>query len=221
LADNELMLVLDYNSRLPVRESVPNASVQAQGGGRLVMYHETAATRFLRCHAKNLAHRLAIQQHDAQVLVNLDADNLLTPQYLTTLRRHNFALAPVLAPYMHCDGCRGRTAISATAFKALGGYDEAMIYGYGYEEIDLEARAIASKIKLNRVQLNAATGCLPNTDAARAASQMSGFSIRDSNVTHRHISEANIRRRQLQSTFHPGATVQAADGSTILIQPDT
>ncbi len=120
-----------------------------------IRYARTEQTEFHHSHAKNIAHRLA----EGDVLVNLDADNVMGEGYASWLQ-HKFAedtdlisrrnvTQYVLAKKLYhkeIDGTCGRIAISKDRFYQLHGYNEGM-KGWGGEDEELEARALDLGLK--------------------------------------------------------------------------
>jgi hypothetical protein len=119
---------------------------------------------------KNAAHIFAAQEVQKQgiaaenvLLVNLDADNIMPPEYVEQLlagfqaetqRVIMAGLSPKLVPLRPilgrsaAGGLTGRIGISLPDFARLGGYDEEpKTYGTGYQDIDLLLRAKAMILK--------------------------------------------------------------------------
>ena len=76
------ILLLDYNSDDHLLEYVRAHHARDLASGRLVVYSYREPGPFRMSHAKNLAHRLAIEE-GADVLVNMDADNWAAPGFAT------------------------------------------------------------------------------------------------------------------------------------------
>ncbi len=91
-------------------------------------------------HLKNMAH----QHATGEILVSLDADNIIGPRYCERL----FEVLTDDFTFSHfwsgdwADGTCGRLAYTRTAFDRLGGYDEAL-GPVGNDDLDLRDRAIA------------------------------------------------------------------------------
>ena len=93
-------------------------------------------------HAKNLAHKLAF----GDILINLDADNMLTQSYIDELLNVFEGLEgnnSVLCSNYN-SSITGRIALPREMFFALKGYDEAFLH-YGYEDIDLIESNLVTK----------------------------------------------------------------------------
>jgi len=117
------------------------AEIEAQ---RLRLFRVTGRTIYHCTHAKNVTHIRA----RGKILVNADADNFIDRAYLDKcaewFRDPNVQLvhpAPWDSRTASC-GMFGRIAIRRSAYRALGGYDEALI-GWGGDDYDLVNRAVA------------------------------------------------------------------------------
>jgi hypothetical protein len=105
----------------------------------VVYYSVTGHRHFHHAHAKNIAHRLA----RGEIVCNLDADNFTGfgfAQYLIDAFSSGKSIM-VRSPG-GLNGTFGRIAMRKMDFEAIGGYDERMDYGWGYEDTDLIKRAI-------------------------------------------------------------------------------
>lgn len=138
LGEGEELVILDYGSETPigplVRES-PRPGIESFRLPRTPLYRSS--------HAKNVAHRCAT----GDFLVNLDADNLLTADYLSWLRGTVRESGPCLVFTEAWGGGGGRIGVSRGVFVTLGGYDE-RIDGWGYDDNDLVERARGLGCKL-------------------------------------------------------------------------
>lgn len=143
LSDFEFVLV-NYHSPDDLDRWV-EVSLDAEISTGLVKYVRTdKPTHFHHAHAKNIAHRHATKD----IVVNLDADNFLsifylyalgtlTPKHFLTVRYSKFYLP----------GTIGRLALFRKDFLALGGYDEKLNQGWGFEDDDLLYRSLAFGLK--------------------------------------------------------------------------
>ncbi len=110
----------------------------------LVFYSASGFQHFNFAHAKNIAHRLA----RGEIVCNLDADNftgLGFAEYLMDV----FSTCERLmmrAPRL-IKGTNGRIALRKSDFEAIGGYDERMELGWGFEDDDLIRRGTMAGIK--------------------------------------------------------------------------
>ena len=95
--------------------------------------------------AKNTACRAAIDLHPAtplsqKFLVNLDADNIMCPEFLQAVRAETDAKK--LITVLGADaGVSGRNVVSAEMWLHVGGYNQ-MLRGMGYQDIDFYARVV-------------------------------------------------------------------------------
>ncbi|MCP4242714.1 MAG: hypothetical protein GY772_19330, partial [bacterium] len=100
---------------------------------------------------KNTAHAMALEgasssglEFEKLVLVNLDADNLISPKFLQTLAS-GVTMYGAKTRYLmilwkgSSSGVGGRIAYTAAAFAECGGYDEALLPS-GYQDFDLRDR---------------------------------------------------------------------------------
>lgn len=100
--------------------------------GRLVLYSMRGSGSFKMSHSKNLAHRCALLEN-ADVVVNLDADNFTGPGFADYLNEHFtrtagdpqeiFMWSRMIKGEME-KGISGRMAVTKNAFLISGGYDE-------------------------------------------------------------------------------------------------
>ncbi len=149
---NVEFVILDYDCPKGTAEWVKSTFPDEIHSGRIRVARHEPAPDFKMSHAKNMAHRLAT----GDILVNLDADNLLTPGTAEWLNREfhkNFnvivrpsRLATALLNHsglLECAGLYGRIAMSGEMFKKVRGYNEERYNGYGGDDEDI----------LNRVRL--------------------------------------------------------------------
>ena len=141
-----------------VRENFP----RSMSAGHL-KYARTEAEAWNVGHAKNIAHRLA----DGEIVVNLDADNLLLPGYVDLIARFCGKRTVFSGGYStesKDGGTHGRVAMHRNRFDALGGYREG--FGYGPEDHDLVVRAVMSgmeQVATPQLYLQ----CVPHSGALR------------------------------------------------------
>ena len=130
---NSIFVLLDYGDTTGLADYVQNCFKENLTSGKLVYYrHE--AVKFKMAHAKNMAHRAALRE-GADVMVNLDADNLTgngfdwfldeaftrtagDPQEIFFWSRMNWGEKQMPR------GISGRIAVTRNAFLVTGGYDE-------------------------------------------------------------------------------------------------
>jgi hypothetical protein len=154
LADNPdaKFILLDYNSPDDLASYVQANHARDLECGRLVYYSHLAVGPFKMAHAKNLAHRLAMRE-GADILVNLDADNLTGPRFADYVQRmfnqatydramfscpHIFLWARMVQGKMK-RGVSGRIAMTSCAFLLAGGYDERYA-DWGPDDKDMNVR---------------------------------------------------------------------------------
>lgn len=105
--------------------------------GRLNYFRADGFTHFRMAHAKNVAHRLA----QGEIVCNLDADNFLGAGFAEFLMETFTAGERVYVRSPISKGTHGRIAFRKSDFEALGGYDERMNQGWGFEDQDMIRRA--------------------------------------------------------------------------------
>jgi len=143
--DDVEFVVLDYGSTDGLEEWIYNDMQSHINTGKLKFKRTDKPKYFRPPHAKNIAHKMG----NGAILVNLDADNIVTKEYMQKLREvfnggYNF-MASKSEP-KHWNGAFGRIAIKRWWFYHMGGYNEEF-EGYGYEDDDLIMRARAIGIK--------------------------------------------------------------------------
>jgi hypothetical protein len=119
---------------------------------------------------KNAAHMFALYAGSTvgetpYMLVNLDCDNLLTPEHISKcvhfMRTAREASAPsgtaagpsMIWPFFRSNcvggpGTTGRMGVLARDFLEMGGYDEEMAEPTGYQDVDLQNRWVKSQAAL-------------------------------------------------------------------------
>lgn len=145
LADNpsSVFVVLDYNTEDDLLEYLWSAHRDFLESGRLVVYHYFDAPKFRMAHAKNMAHRLGIRE-GADVLVNLDADNMTGPGFEGFIvdklagRGDAFLWSSMVKGVM-TRGINGRIAVTRQQFLRAGGYDQ-KFDAWGSDDKDFNIR---------------------------------------------------------------------------------
>ncbi|HEY1171032.1 MAG TPA: glycosyltransferase [Verrucomicrobiae bacterium] len=138
MPDVEFCLV-NYNSQDGMDAWVKTELGEQLKSGRLRYVHTMKPKQFKMGVAKNMAHVLGT----GMFLVNVDADNFLTPEYVQALRSEIAAGGEVIhfpSDDRAWGGGFGRVAVRADLFRAVGGYDEEHS-GWGAEDWDLVQRA--------------------------------------------------------------------------------
>ncbi len=126
-------VLLDYNSDDGLEEYVHTRHKKHIKSGLLSFYRTAEPVEFIHSHAKNCAHRLA----KGDVVVNLDSDNIINEAYLDNV----VTIRP--GELINTRGelnLTGRIALFKDQFEMMGGYDEQMVYGWGWEDEDLIIR---------------------------------------------------------------------------------
>lgn len=126
-----VFVLLDYGSDDGLADYILGNHLADLASGKLV-YYRTEAERFKMAHAKNVSHRCGILE-GADVLVNLDADNLTGEgfaDYVDHLFERTksdpqeiFLWSRMIKGKMP-RGIGGRIAVTRNAFLIAGGYDE-------------------------------------------------------------------------------------------------
>ena len=100
--------------------------------------------------AKNISHKMA----SGDILINLDADNIVTTQYhkliYKSFKNGADLVWPGISKYSVGGGI-GRIAIKKDIFLNLGGYDEEIV-GWGYEDMDLLERVRCSGYNVTTIR---------------------------------------------------------------------
>jgi Sulfotransferase domain/N-terminal domain of galactosyltransferase len=144
LADNpkSKFVVLNYGTEDDLLDYLFTQHAADIIKGRLRPYSHFDAPIFRMAHAKNMAHRCGILE-GADVLVNLDADNLTGPGFEDFIRQNmrptRFLWANMIKGEMP-RGISGRMVITKGAFLKSGGYDEAKFNGWGSDDKDFNIR---------------------------------------------------------------------------------
>jgi len=156
---NQSLLLLNYNSNDGLDEWIKENFMDEIQNGRL-KYHYTKESKYFNAsHAKNCIHRLA----DADILVNLDADNFLAKEFIDYII--GIFAENINSVFQGCErDTMGRIAMSRENFYKLGGYDESFC-GYGEEDHDLVGRS--KKIGCEIRMLGGICGFIEHSDDMR------------------------------------------------------
>jgi radical SAM protein with 4Fe4S-binding SPASM domain len=165
-------VILDYNSPDGMGEWVQAELAEHLRSGRLVYYRYDDAQFFSYSHSRNMAARLC----SADIICNVDADNLTGPGYATYVDRQMQDKDLLVG----CDledgvfttipndfGFTGRMAVRRELFLETGGYDEDMI-AWGYEDLDLYNRLERRGLRCAPIDRRFLTA-LPHDDKERIA----------------------------------------------------
>lgn len=160
---------------------------------RLAYYRYDGAVRFHHSHAKNLAHRLA----RGNIVCNVDADNFIGSGFGCYLAKEfNSQNGVFLRGGRPNEESGGRIAFLKTDFCKLGGYDESMNSGWGYEDWDLITRAKLSNLKEVFIYDPTFLKFITHGDSERV--RLSREKIKsDSDNEHRRISFLSVTRGKL------------------------
>lgn len=141
----------------------------------------------------NAAHRMG----RGDILVTLDCDNVIGPQFCDAARQHATADSFMWAwDGDHHSGTCGRFAFDRKVFWLLGGYDE-QLEPIGYQDLDLGARARAAGFDRHWIKRPEVIGlALPNSrdDTCRPLGLRS---YQVMNATNYHRSQRNIAEGRL------------------------
>jgi N-terminal domain of galactosyltransferase len=137
-------VILDYSSPDGLGSWAEAELKEHLSSGRVTYYSVTGFKYFHHAHAKNIAHRLA----HGKIVCNLDADNFTGFGFAEYLIRmfSNSERILVRSP-KGINGPYGRIALRKIDFETIGGYDERMEFGWGFEDDDLIRRAVMSGIE--------------------------------------------------------------------------
>jgi hypothetical protein len=136
-------ILLDYSSRDPLEDWAETNLGDAIASEQLTYYRADGFNVFRMAHAKNIAHKLAA----GSIVCNLDADNFLGDGFAEFLLETFQKPEPLFVRSPISRGTHGRIAFKKTDFEALGGYDERMSHGWGFEDQDIIRRACLSGLR--------------------------------------------------------------------------
>lgn len=148
----------------------------------------------------NAVHRLAT----GDVLVTLDADNAIGPEFCTEIARSVSGQCFVWATDGDWGGGTiGRVAFDRDAFWQLGGYDESL-GPIGYQDVDLMERAKAAGLQMRYFGRPAVVGhAIRNTKADTASGLgMTAEEYHRVNLANRLASKANIAAGRLVANLN-------------------
>jgi hypothetical protein len=133
-------VLVNYSSPDGLDDWVRSECEEALASGRLTYFCVNGCRLFRVGHAKNVAHRIA----RGDIVCNLDADNFLGPGFAENVREtlRDARRTVLRAPFIR--SAAGRIALWKEDFAHLGGYDERMGLGWGYDDRDLVVRALVA-----------------------------------------------------------------------------
>jgi len=179
-------LILDYDSPDDLQAWV-HRELKSQIEAGIVTYLRLEGyPAFSMPHSRNVAFRAA----RGDILCNVDADNFIGPGFVSFLRRF-FAQHPegFLRPHGP-PGTNGRIACRRNQFMEIGGYDEKMGDGWGYEDVDFAARLSAAGFK-GKPMPGRYLSAIPHSDSMRLEFQTVKMK-EGCNREHRRLSKKNI-----------------------------
>lgn len=132
--DDIEFVLLNYNSKDDMHEWV-HEKILPEFSDRVKYYRTTEPEYYDFSHAKNASHLLAT----GNVLCQLDADAEMPQKFIPFLfdafgKNRSIVVSRKIGP-------GGQIAISKKNFIRLGGYDESLIYGWGWDDKDFVKRA--------------------------------------------------------------------------------
>lgn len=143
--DNCIFIVVNYNScEDDLYESLKLHHRADVESGRLVIYNVKHVDRFKMAHAKNVAHRAALRE-GAEILCNLDADNLTNHGFATWIAQQykekgkSIYLWGKMVKGVLPRGISGRIVVTKEEFIHVGGYDE-QYADWGRDDKDFNER---------------------------------------------------------------------------------
>lgn len=191
--DNSEFLILDYGSKDGIRDwfvETKRAYPDLMRNVRLFAITDPV-TYFNVSAAKNTCHSLA----SGDVIINLDADNLLLHEYdrlviREVYEKQNRFLAPPNNSFY------GKIACRREDFFASGGYNERLSYGMSYEDTDLVERL--EGLGITRCELPENFKCrIDHTEAVKLANVPNKNMEQGMNI-HHDIMRQGIHWRRLE-----------------------
>jgi predicted glycosyltransferase involved in capsule biosynthesis len=165
--ENREFILLNYNSKDLLDEWVKeklNIFIE----NKLVKYYKTnEPENFIASHAKNIACKLAT----GDLIVNLDADNILVDNYCENLiklfKENNIIVASRSRDRNGTSGSCGMIICKKEHFYSVNGYDENIYIGWGMDDTNFQFRC-RMKNDLKLVYLdNNYNYCIPHSNEMR------------------------------------------------------
>jgi len=183
------VVLLDYSSPDNLAGWIQDTMLTAISEGFLAFYQAFGYEEFSRPHAKNVAHRVA----RGAIVCNVDADNFAGEGFIDFLLRRFSECEKIILCSSRADDTFGKIAFRKSDFEQLGGYDERMGLGWGHEDRDIIARAMA--FGLQKKTIPSSVGFLKALrHSPRERTQF--HRIKDQHASreqYRHIAEESIR----------------------------
>ncbi len=202
-------VVIDYGDVPELAEWM--AGFSRSIGAGTVVYGRVNAGHYDSPHAKNVAHRMA----RGEILVNLDADNLISrdfPAWLDGL----FCAPGKLFARGTKTSLGGLIAARREDWVALGGYDERFGDGYGYDDANFVHRLEAAGWKPVIVPPRVAHS-LPHSDLTRVL-HMRRKNLRETAEEHALLTLIDLEAGQFVANEHQpigAARVLSLDGRAL------
>lgn len=135
-------ILLNYGSQDQMHEWCKENMMKYIDKGIVKYFITKEPTYFSHSHAKNIAYK----QATGDILVNLDADNYIVAGYIKfisdVLAKNECIIAAPPVDLFGNTGCFGKIALKKEYFYNVGGYEEAIDYGWGWEDNHLLNRAV-------------------------------------------------------------------------------
>jgi glycosyltransferase involved in cell wall biosynthesis len=185
-------VLLDYNSRDGLADWVRSHLAAELKSGRVVYFRTSEPEHYRMAHSRNVACALA----QGDIVASVDADNFTNAGFADHLNRLANELPEKTVFIKSWQRMHGRVAFRKSEWLGLGGYDESFV-GYGYDDMDLVLRAVASGFTLARFG-----GQFARRLSTPSAAKVTCFERKDWRATqeeNRLRSEANLARGQLHA----------------------
>lgn len=155
------IIVLNYNSKGDLDEYIHTID-----NTQLKYFKESTEKYFNMSRAKNIGSRLSTSDY----ILNLDADNFLTEDYITRLLQMLDEDVDIISMTTQKPdtGLGGRLGCKISVFNHLRGYDESL-QGWGADDVDFETRAINYGYTIGYVMIvNEDKVCIPQTNTEKS-----------------------------------------------------
>jgi len=125
-------VLINYNSQDDMDNWVKKHLKKYINSGYLTYYHDKESKGFNMSVSKNLSHKFGI----GDILVNLDADNFLTKEYIDWVVKQFEKNSNIVTEGIG-HGAGGRVAVWRRDYNSVGGYDESLdspLYGTDHRD---------------------------------------------------------------------------------------
>lgn len=182
-------VLLDYGSQDGLRDWV--ASLQ---DSRL-KYFRVETNRFRPCHSRNVAMRLST----GRIVTNVDADNYIHSGFLEDLNRCFYRPKTVAIPscFLKIPGrllLKGRFAFYRKDFLELGGLDEDLDEGWGFDDLSLIFRAVIANYSVARFDEKYLADRIETSNERRILNMARGVDFEELKSKNRTITTKKIIR---------------------------